>query len=203
MAAGMDSHSSFRHAFVRTFGERTDHVRAVDSIAVDWFASPIGPLLIAASREGVCVLEFTDPTKLDSQLDMMQRRFNRAVVPGDSEHLELLRRELEDYFSGRLQTFTVPIVAPGTPFQEKVWSALLKIPYGQTLSYEEVASTVGTPGAQRAVGAANGMNRIAIVIPCHRVINKSGKLGGYGGLLWRKQALLQLEQGLPFARSEV
>ena len=92
-----------------------------------------------------------------------------------------------------LVALSVPVAMAGTPFQERVWAELLRIPYGQTRSYEELARAVGAPGAQRAVGLANGSNRIAIVIPCHRVINKSGKLGGYGGELWRKKALLALE----------
>jgi AraC family transcriptional regulator, regulatory protein of adaptative response / methylated-DNA-[protein]-cysteine methyltransferase len=90
-------------------------------------------------------------------------------------------------------------VAPGTAFQERVWAELQRIPFGETRSYEDLARTLGAPSAQRAVGRANGMNRIAILIPCHRVINKDGKLGGYGGLLWRKAALLHLERTGQFA----
>lgn len=167
-------------------------------IVTSWVESPLGPLVIGANRDGVCLLEFTDPKRLETQVASMRRRFHCEVVSGDHAHLTKLRHELDAYFAGQLTQFTVPLIAPGTPFQERVWSALLKIPYGQTRSYEELATTVGAPGAQRAVGTANGSNRIAIVIPCHRVINKNGKLGGYGGLLWRKEALLQLEQGLPF-----
>jgi O-6-methylguanine DNA methyltransferase len=84
---------------------------------------------------------------------------------------------------------------PGSEFQQRVWKGLQRIPFGRTLSYEELAQRIGSPGAQRAVGTANGRNRIAIVIPCHRVVNKNGDLGGYGGGLWRKQALLELERG--------
>src|SRR5207245_2176076 len=90
----------------------------------------------------------------------------------------------------------VPLVYPGTPFQQNVWSGLLTIPYGETCSYEDLARVVGSPQAHRAVGTANGKNRIAIVIPCHRVVNKGGKLGGYGGGLWRKQYLLDLERSV-------
>jgi AraC family transcriptional regulator of adaptative response/methylated-DNA-[protein]-cysteine methyltransferase len=163
--------------------------------------TPLGPMAAGATPDAICLLEYTDPKRLDGQLAMLRKRFSTDVVPGDNSRLTLLRRELEAYFAGRLTAFTVPLVAPGTPFQERVWSRLLKIPYGQTISYEELATHVGAPGAQRAVGTANGSNRIAIVIPCHRVINKSGKLGGYGGQLWRKEALLQLERGLPFNRA--
>jgi O-6-methylguanine DNA methyltransferase len=104
-----------------------------------------------------------------------------------------LERELDDYFQGRSTRFGLPLLYPGTPFQERVWSALLRIPYGSTWSYERLALEIGNPDAQRAVGTANGRNRISILIPCHRVINKSGALGGYGGGLERKQMLLELE----------
>ena len=199
MDTGFESHSGFRDAFARTFGEAPGRARHEDCIVVGWVESPLGPLLTGANRDGVCLLEFTDRRRLEAQIETMRRRFECAVVPGDNAHLALLRRELDAYFAGQLTRFTVPLVAPGTPFQERVWSALLTIPYGQTWSYEELAKKVGAPGAQRAVGTANGMNRIAIVIPCHRVVNKNGKLGGYGGLLWRKEALLHLERGLPFS----
>jgi AraC family transcriptional regulator of adaptative response/methylated-DNA-[protein]-cysteine methyltransferase len=173
---------------------------STDAIVISVIESPLGQLVIGAAATGVCLLEFTDRIRFDTQIETMKRRFKCSVVPGDHAHLVQLRRELDAYFAGRLHDFSVPLVAPGTPFQEKVWSALLEIPYGQTLSYEDLARKVGSPSAQRAVGTANGMNRIAIVIPCHRVVNKNGKLGGYGGLLWRKEALLHLERGLPFDR---
>src|SRR5439155_5698051 len=105
-----------------------------------------------------------------------------------------LRDELEQYFAGSLRSSSVPLIYPGTTFQRRVWEQLLTIPYGQTRSYQELAATVGDPKAVRAVGRANGMNRIGIVIPCHRVINKNGDLGGYGGGLRRKQFLLDLER---------
>jgi AraC family transcriptional regulator of adaptative response/methylated-DNA-[protein]-cysteine methyltransferase len=113
---------------------------------------------------------------------------------GSHPLLDQLRAELDEYFAGRRREFSVPLVYPGTPFQVKVWSALRAIPFGATISYEELASRVGSPGSQRAAGHANGQNPLAIIIPCHRVINKGGKLGGYGGGLWRKRILLDLEQ---------
>jgi AraC family transcriptional regulator of adaptative response/methylated-DNA-[protein]-cysteine methyltransferase len=125
----------------------------------------------------------------------MRRLFDTTIAPGDNLHLDRLREEMAAYFAGHLTCFTVPLVYPGTPFQRRVWDELQRIPYGVTRSYEDLALTIGTREAVRAVGRANGQNRIAIVIPCHRVVNKSGKLGGYGGGLWRKQWLLDLEQG--------
>ena len=199
---GYDSHSGFRDAFVRTFGEAPGRSRDADCVVVSWLEGPLGPLVIGATERGVCLCEFTDRRMLETQFAVLRSRFKCAIVPGENEHLDKLKTELTEYFAGKRTKFDVPLVYPGTPFQEKVWNGLLQIPYGETISYEELADRVGAPGAQRAVGHANGQNRIGIVIPCHRVVNKNGKLGGYGGGLWRKQFLLDLEKGtkgLPFA----
>lgn len=192
---GYNSHSGFREAFSKTFGRPPGKSRSTDCIVVTWIESPIGPLLAAATADGVCLLEFTDRRMLEAQFTTLRRRFQRAIVPGENEHLIALKKELVEYFEGRRKKFSVTLVFPGTPFQEEVWKQLLKIPYGATVSYEDIARRVGSPKAVRAVGTANGMNRIAVVIPCHRVVNKSGELGGYGGGLWRKKLLLELEQG--------
>lgn len=155
--------------------------------------SPVGVLVAGATDDGVCLLEFRDRELLEPQVAKVRAR----VGPTDSGSHPLLGQlagELEEYFAGRRRDFSVPLVYPGTPFQEKVWNALRAISYGETISYEELARRVGAPSGQRAVGHANGQNPIAIVIPCHRVVNKSGKLGGYGGGLWRKRLLLDLER---------
>jgi AraC family transcriptional regulator of adaptative response/methylated-DNA-[protein]-cysteine methyltransferase len=191
---GYDSHSGFREAFVRTFGQPPGRSRQSGCIVADWIESPLRPLLAAATEEGVCLLEFTDRRAIETQLATMRKRLAAPVVPGRNEHLEQLREELDLYFAGKLTAFRTPLVFPGSPFQRAVWEQLLRIPYGETRSYEEMAVAVGSPGAQRAVGRANGQNRIAILIPCHRVVNKDGRLGGYGGGLWRKQFLLDLER---------
>lgn len=191
---GYDSHSGFRDAFRRTFGLPPGRSRQADCVVTGWVESPVGPLLIGATSAGICLLEFTDRRALETQLAVLRKRFACAIVPGKHDYLERLRDELSRYFAGTLTDFTVPLHYPGSPFQRAVWDSLLRIPYGQTCSYEALAREVGAAGAQRAVGRANGQNRIAIVIPCHRVVNKSGQLGGYGGGLWRKQILLDLER---------
>jgi|KBSMisStandDraft_5_1062788.scaffolds.fasta_scaffold05413_5 AraC family transcriptional regulator of adaptative response/methylated-DNA-[protein]-cysteine methyltransferase len=193
---GYESHSGFREAFVRTFGRSPGMSREMDRIVVSWIESPIGPLVAAANDSGLCLLEFTDRRMLDTQFKTLRKLFACAILPGDNEHLKRLRTELQAYFAGRLQRFTVPLVYPGSPFQVRVWNELLRIPFAETCSYEELAHRIGLNSGQRAIGHANGTNRIAIVIPCHRVVNKSGKLGGYGGGLWRKQHLLDLERGV-------
>jgi AraC family transcriptional regulator of adaptative response/methylated-DNA-[protein]-cysteine methyltransferase len=155
--------------------------------------SPLGALTAGATGDGICLLAF--PARSGDEVRSAERRLGGRVRRGRHPHLDALRRELDAYFAGALTGFTVPLVPAGTPFQQRVWARLLDIPYGGTWSYEQLAQQVQSPGGQRAVGHANGSNPIAIVIPCHRVINKNGKLGGYGGELWRKQALLDLEGG--------
>src|SRR5262245_55704171 len=192
---GYESHSGFRDAFARTFGRSPGTSHDLDRIVVSWVESPLGPLVTAANDRGVCLLEFTDGQRLETQFNALKKVFSCAIVPGENEHLAKLHQELKTYFAGELHQFSVPLVYPGSPFQVSVWNELLRIPYGKTCSYEELAHRIGSASGQRAVGHANGTNRIAIVIPCHRVVNKDGKLGGYGGGLWRKQHLLELEQG--------
>jgi AraC family transcriptional regulator of adaptative response/methylated-DNA-[protein]-cysteine methyltransferase len=191
---GYESHSGFREAFARTFGQPPGRARTSGCVVVDWLESPLGPLVVGAVQKGVCLLEFTDRRMLETQFTTLRKRFEAPILPGNHEHLEQLKDEMARYFTGQLTNFNVPLVYPGTPFQQRVWEGLLRIPYGQTRSYEDLACAVGVPGGSRAVGRANGSNRIAIVIPCHRVVNKSGELGGYGGGLWRKQFLLDLER---------
>jgi AraC family transcriptional regulator of adaptative response/methylated-DNA-[protein]-cysteine methyltransferase len=192
-ASGYDSHSGFRDAFVRTFGNTPRDSLGRDCILLAWLKSPLGPLVAGATAEGVCLLEFSDRRMLETQLAAVRRLFASPAVPGTNDHLRQLEAELAAYFAGTLRAFSVPLAYPGTAFQRRVWEELLRIPYGQTRSYEALAAAVGLPGGQRAVGRANGQNRIAIVIPCHRVVRKDGHLGGYGGGLRRKQFLLDLE----------
>ncbi len=192
---GYESASGFREAFGKLFGQAPRAAAGGDCILLSWYESPLGPLVLGANAKGLCLLEFSDRRMLETQFKVLRARFDCPIVPGDNAHLKTIKDELAHYFAGDLKEFTVPLVYPGTPFQEKVWRKLLKIPYGETCSYEDLACAVGSPKAVRAVGTANGCNRMAIVIPCHRVVNKGGKLGGYGGGLLRKQALLDLEQG--------
>jgi AraC family transcriptional regulator, regulatory protein of adaptative response / methylated-DNA-[protein]-cysteine methyltransferase len=193
---GYESHSGFREAFAKTFGTPPGKANLTDCVLVTWIESPLGPLIAGATADHLVLLEFTDRRMLDAQFVTLRRVFKRPIVPGNNAILRQVRGELASYFAGKLKKFTVPLEYPGSSFQKKVWNELLRIPYGKTMSYEKLAEQAGTPHAQRAAGSANGKNRIAIVIPCHRVVNKSGKLGGYGGGLWRKQRLLDIEKGL-------
>ncbi len=194
MSHGFESHSGFRDAFGRLLGHAPGQSQSVDCVTVSWLDTPVGPLVAGATDQGVCLLEYSDRRSLEAQLEGVRQRLG-PVLPGTHPLFDQLRSELAEYFERKRREFTLPLVYPGTPFQVKVWDALRLIPYGETYSYEKLAWSVGAPGAQRAVGHANGLNRLAILIPCHRVVNKDGKLGGYGGGLWRKQLLLDLERG--------
>lgn len=163
--------------------------------AIDWFESPVGHLIAAATDDAICLLEFSDPDNFDSRLQTLRERHAMSKVKSSNAPLQALRRQLAEYFEGRRRDFDLRLVYPGTPFQKSVWSMLLTIPYGETWSYLDMAVRLGDVKATRAVGSANGMNPIAIVIPCHRVVNANGDLGGYGGGLWRKRILLDLELG--------
>lgn len=192
--AGYESASGFREAYRRRFGVAPGQKAPAECVRLAWIESPVGPLLAGATERGVALLEFTDRRALENQLATLERRLGRPLVPGESPLLDQLRAELGEYFAGNRRRFELPLDLAGSPFEMEVWRGLLEIPYGETRSYEEMATRVGRPGAQRAVGTANGHNRIAIVVPCHRVVNKDGRLGGYGGGLWRKHYLLDLEQ---------
>lgn len=193
--AGFESPSGFRDAFLRTFGTPPGRARSREpAVVVGWIPSPIGPFLGGVRDDGICLLEYADRRGLEHQLGTLRDRCRGALVPGGHPRLGQLQEELAAYFAGTRREFSAPVTPRGTPFQERVWEELRRIPYGETLSYEDLARRVGRPTGQRAVAQANGLNRIAILIPCHRVIGKDGELTGYGGGLWRKRLLLELER---------
>lgn len=192
--AGFESESGFRAAFVRLFGEPPSRAHHQEVLSVAHLASPIGSLFGAATSERVCMLEFVERKSIEGQVQALKRHFDGPILPGTNDLLERLRSQLAEYFAGARTRFDLPLAVVGTPFQEAVWHELARIPYGETRSYEDVARAIGRPTACRAVGMANGRNRLAILLPCHRVVEKSGALRGYAGGLWRKQRLLDLER---------
>lgn len=155
--------------------------------------TPLGEMMAAATEAGLCLLEFTDPQRLERQLPSLERHLGMPVEPGDHALFKPLQQQLDAYFATELTAFELPLDLVGTDFQRQAWSALQSIPYGQTRSYQQQAQSIGRAQSVRAIARANGDNRLAIVIPCHRVIGKDGSLTGYGGGLWRKQQLLALE----------
>ncbi len=195
--AGFESQSGFREAFRKVFGAVPGRARegaGSGPIVLGMIETPLGPVVGGAREEGVCLLEFADRRMLEANLARLRRRFGSPLVPGEHPVLDRLRAELAEYFAGQRRRFEVPVSPCGTAFQREVWEQLLRIPYGGTWSYEELARRVGRPAASRAVAGANGMNGICILIPCHRVIGKDGELAGYGAGVWRKRLLLELER---------
>lgn len=191
---GYESLSGFGDQFKAVFGVSPKQGRAQGVIDLTRLETPIGTMFAAAVPEGICLLEFSDRKALPTELKALAKHYNATILQGDNPHFAELKKQLEAYFGGSRTQFDLPLAMPGTAFQQSVWNELLTIPFGKTRSYAEQAERIGRPGAIRAVGTANGMNRISIIVPCHRVIGSDGQLTGYGGGLWRKQWLLDLEK---------
>jgi AraC family transcriptional regulator of adaptative response/methylated-DNA-[protein]-cysteine methyltransferase len=198
VASGFESETGFRESFAQVFGSPPSAVDRESSIWVNRVGTPLGSMVMGVHDSGLCLLEFAERRMLDTQLKRLSRHMGRVFLPGEHPLMEQVKNELDAYFDGTLRRFSLPLTAPGTAFQEAVWSALLEIPFGETRSYADIAASIGQPEAVRAVGQANGDNRIAIIIPCHRVVGASGEPTGYGGGIWRKEYLLALEQAQAF-----
>lgn len=192
--AGYESLSGFAYTFKKMLGGSPEESKDKAVILISRLTSPLGPMYACATAKGICLLEFTDRRMLETEFRDLQKHLDAVILAGENEHIRQLKEELEEYFAGVRRDFTVPLHAPGTSFQQSVWDALQQIPYGATRSYQEQAAVLQRPEAVRAVASANGHNRIAILIPCHRVIGKDGKLTGYGGGLERKRRLLEHEK---------
>jgi AraC family transcriptional regulator of adaptative response/methylated-DNA-[protein]-cysteine methyltransferase len=194
-AQGYDSLSGFQEAFRKLLGAPPTGLRDARTVRVTRILTPLGPMLVGGTDDTLCLLEFIDRRMLETQLKRLRNRLGAVLIPGSNPVTRTAEDELAAYFARDLSEFSVALEAPGTEFQQTVWEALREIPYGTTASYGDVARNIGRPTAVRAVARANGDNRIAIVIPCHRVIGSDGTLTGYGGGLWRKRRLLELESG--------
>ncbi len=193
--SGFESVSGFGESFKNIFGVSPRQSKASTMISLKRIETPIGTMIALAVEEGLCMLEFGDRKMMETELKMIAKSLNGTILQGSHPHFELLEKELPAYFAGKLKQFTVPLFPVGTGFQKSVWEALLTIPYGKTRSYMQQAQLLKSPESVRAVANANGMNKISIIIPCHRVIGSNGQLTGYGGGLWRKKFLLDLEMG--------
>lgn len=193
--SGYDSLSGFNEAFSQLFGDPPSR-STIPVVQIHRIPSPLGPMVAGATDDALCLLEFGERRMLATQIERLRKRLGCAMVPGKNSIIDQISDELSAYFAGDLHDFEVPLEDPGTEFQRTVWQALRSIPYGTTSTYSEIAKSIGRPKAVRAVARANGDNRLAILIPCHRVIGSDGSLTGYGGGLWRKQRLLDLEQSV-------
>lgn len=191
--SGYESLSGFTDSFKKTAGFSPVLSRKKQIMTITHLTTPLGIMVAAANKKGICLLEFLNGGRLESELKNLKARLGMEIVHGHSPHFDILKQQLEEYFEGKRFQFQLPLLLTGTPFQKKVWKELQKIPYGGTISYKEQARRIGNQAAIRAVARANGENKIAIIIPCHRVIGANGKLVGYGGGLWRKIYLLNLE----------
>jgi AraC family transcriptional regulator of adaptative response/methylated-DNA-[protein]-cysteine methyltransferase len=167
----------------------------IDRIVFRDITSPLGMMIAGATTTGICFLEWHDRGGVERIKQRVEKRYKLQLSPGKSKHLDELEKEVAEYFTGKLTRFSVMLDIKGTPFERKTWEQLLAIPYGETRTYGRMADLLGKPRASRAVGRANGANYISIVVPCHRVIESNGGLGGYGGGASRKRYLLELETG--------
>ncbi len=191
---GYESTSGFREAFARIFGRPPRGAKSAAVLLARRIESPLGTMLALADDAGLRMLEFVDRRGLEREIAGLRRRLKCAVVPGDSPVLAETARQLARYYAGESLAFDLPLAPVGSDFQRRVWAELQRIPPGRTRSYAEMAARLGIPKAPRAIGRANGSNMLALVIPCHRVINADGSLCGYGGGIWRKQRLLDHER---------
>lgn len=193
--AGYESLSGFNEAVRQLVGRPPAASRGATPVLLTRVLTPLGPMIAGATGDGLCLLEFADRRMLETQLRRVARSLPGPLTPGRNAVLAQVEDELTRYFQGSLREFAVPLALFGSAFQRDVWHALRRIPYGETRSYAEQAAVIGRPDAVRAVARANGDNKVAVVVPCHRVIGSDGRLTGYGGGLWRKRWLLELERG--------
>ncbi|HDG1675987.1 bifunctional transcriptional activator/DNA repair enzyme AdaA [Kluyvera ascorbata] len=190
--SGYESLSGFGYTYKKLTGHSP--TMAQQTLLIHRFTTPIGPMFVCASEHGVCLLEFVDRRMLETEFSDLQRLLNARIIAGQNEHIRQAENEIAEYFAGNRLRFTLALDTPGSEFQRRVWQALAEIPCGESTHYQALAETLNKPTAARAVAAANGANRIAIVIPCHRVIGKDGSMTGYGGGVARKRWLLEHEK---------
>ena len=193
--SGYESSSGFRDAFSKIMGAAPTNFKGhYNVLKASWLDSPLGPMLAIADEKELYLLEFVERRGLEREIERLRVKTKSAIIPGSSDPIISIEAELKLYFDGTLQVFKTPIHLIGSPFQQLVWGELMRIPYGQTRSYADQALAIGRPSAYRAVANANGANQLAIVIPCHRIINTNGDLGGYGGGIARKRWLINHEK---------
>ena len=193
LSAGYESSSGFRDAFSKIMGAVP--TKAGDNILkAVWLKTPLGPMIAVADEKALYLLEFADRRGLEREVKRLRKREKVGIIPGSTAILKQITQEIKQYFLGKSMDFKTPMHLLGTDFQKTVWKALMEIPGGQTRAYADIAKNINAPKSYRAVARANGTNQLAIIIPCHRVINSNGELGGYGGGISRKQWLLDHEK---------
>jgi AraC family transcriptional regulator, regulatory protein of adaptative response / methylated-DNA-[protein]-cysteine methyltransferase len=164
-----------------------------NTLKASWLETKLGPMIAIANDETLYLLDFVEHRGFEREIECLSTRTKSAIIPGMTPIIKSIEQEIKAYFDGKLMQFKTPMFLLGTDFQQRVWKALQKIPYGTTCSYLDLATAINQPTAFRAVANANGRNQLAIIIPCHRVINTNGNLGGYGGGIARKEWMIEHE----------
>lgn len=193
LSSGYESASAFNDAFTKILGNPPTKT-TVSIINANILSTPIGRMISLSDSNYLYLLEFMDRRGLEKEIERLRKKHNARIIPGKNKINDQLEEELDQYFNRELTEFTIPLFKDGSLFQKQVWDVLLNIIPGTTVSYKDIAKTLGDTNLVRAVGNANGANQICILIPCHRVINSNGELGGYGGGVERKEFLLKLEE---------
>ncbi|MFY0680167.1 MAG: bifunctional transcriptional activator/DNA repair protein Ada [Thalassovita sp.] len=191
--AAFDSPSAFRAAFAKMLGCAPSSLGTTGLLLADWITTPLGDMIAVSSAQHLHLLEFVGRKALPAELARLLSSVKGDLGIGRYAPTDQIRAELALYFEGRLPRFKTPLSQPGSAFSQQVWAELQRIPAGHTYSYAEIAAKIGRPTATRAVARANGANQIALAVPCHRVMGADGALTGYGGGLWRKQRLIEIE----------
>ncbi|MFK7750873.1 MAG: bifunctional transcriptional activator/DNA repair enzyme AdaA [Kordia sp.] len=192
--SGYESLSGFNYTFKKLVGKSPKNSKDKNIILINRLTTPLGPMFVCATDTGVCLLEFVDRQKLETEFKDLQKLLNATIILGENVHIKQAKKEIKEYFEGERKVFDLKLETPGTDFQNSVWNCLNGIAYGKTQTYQQQAEKIGNPKAVRAVASANGCNRIAIIIPCHRVIGKNGKMTGYSGGIERKKWLIEHER---------
>lgn len=194
LSSGYESSSGFRDAFSRIMGASPTLLGHRNILKVAWLDTKLGPMIAIANEDALYLLEFVDRRGLEREIELLRQKTKSSIIPGHTRPIALIESELKRYFDGALREFKTSLFFFGSPFQKRVWEELKKIPFSETRSYADIAAAIGKPTSFHAVAQANGANQFAIVIPCPRVINTNGDLGGYGGGLTRKKWLINHEK---------
>lgn len=194
LESGFESASAFREAFAKLIGKSPGKLDPQPLLFASWIPTPLGDMIAVSSTSALHLLEFIERRALPTELARLEKVSKGRVGLGDTQPSRQVAKELDAYFAGRSADFHTPLSYHGSAFARAVWDELQRIPAGETRSYSDIARSIRRPTATRAVARANGSNQLALVVPCHRVIGADGSLTGYGGGLWRKQKLLEIER---------
>jgi AraC family transcriptional regulator of adaptative response/methylated-DNA-[protein]-cysteine methyltransferase len=192
MNVAYDLLNKFNNIIIDSSSQKNKNEKQI--VNVSCIETDLGMMIAAATDRGICMFEYADYKQLSLELRQLIAYFKAPLVQGENPHFDTLRKQMSEYFKGKRKSFDISLDLIGTEFQKQVWLSLLKIPYGCTTTYGRQAEQIGKSSAVRAVANANGKNKISIILPCHRVIGADGSLTGYGGGIWRKKKLLELEK---------